>query len=153
MTKCLLIKMKNRGFLTSESNLPLLIEFCKTFSAEIHRVTPDPKEKIVSLKQLSTAFCSNVQKMPQCKTLSQIYPEPNRKRSAILGEARKIRSFIQKQLLDGRIVSLKNLKVKYKNYKLTDACLCNHMAIIRKGLAKDGYSFKKTGAGAYCLKN
>lgn len=151
--KLLLIKTKDkRQFLTFQKNLPFLIEFAKTFGAELHYVSPEKEQEVLELKLLTTAICDSEYKSEvQCKKLEKVYPKTKKDRSKILSDACKIRAFVTKKLLEGKPVSLKDLKTKYKDLNLTDACLCNHLAAARKSLVQDGYSFKKTGAGSYCL--
>ena len=57
--KCLLIKTKdNRKFLTHEKNLNSLIEFSKTFGAEIFTVPIAQEFSILELKDLVAALCN-----------------------------------------------------------------------------------------------
>ena len=53
--------------------------------------------------------------------------------------------------MTGKPLSLKSLKKKYENLGITDACLCNHFASVRRNLIKEGVTFRKIGAGKYCL--
>jgi hypothetical protein len=153
MEKRILVKTKdNRKFITYEKNLPSLIEFAKTFSAEINMVEVKAETKGLDLKALTAAICNpKYNSDPEYNQIKRIFPNSKKQRKLILTEAKVIRQFIKKKFLSGKDVSLKDLKEKYKNQKLTDACLCNHMATVRKELAKEGYKFRKTGAGKYCL--
>lgn len=154
MEKCLLIKTKDgRKFLTHEKNLPSLIEFAKTFGAEIDVVKPNDGSKILELKTLTTAVCDSLyNEEPQYQIVEKLYPSSQKRdRQTILAEATRIRKFIQDRLLEGKPVSLKELKEMYKEHKLTDACLCNHLAVVRKALGSQGRKFRKLGAGKYCL--
>lgn len=152
MNQCLLIKIKdNRRFLTHEKNLPSLIEFAKTFGAEIFLVEPKEGQKIFDLKPLTIAICNSDETTGlQYKKIDKIFPKSKRKRQDILAEAQKIRNFIENRLLVGKPISLKELKKKYKKFDLTDACLCNHLSMARKMLTQRGFKFQKTG-GSYCL--
>ncbi len=151
--KCLLIKTKDkRRFLTFEKHMPSLIEFAKIFGAEIYMVQPAHKEKVMELKALTAALCdSEYKKKPKYKKIEKLHPKPKRDRQTILAEAIKIRKYIRKRLLAGKPVSLKELKIKYKENNLTDACLCNHLSVTRRELVKEGRTFRKLGAGRYCL--
>lgn len=151
--KCLLIRTKDkRKFLTYEKNLLSLIEFAKTFGAEIYSVIPGAGETVMELKPLTVAICNpEYKEKPKYEKLDKIFPKPKRNRKSILTDAVKIRTFIKKRFLAGKPVSLKELKEKYKESNLTDACLCNHMTVMRRALAEEGHSFRKLGAGKYCL--
>jgi Asp-tRNA(Asn)/Glu-tRNA(Gln) amidotransferase A subunit family amidase len=150
---CLLIKTKNhKRFLTYEKNLPSLIEFAKTFHAEIHLVEPKKGQKVLELKMLTAALCdSEWAVVPKYRKIEKVFPKPKRDRQTILAEAKKIRKYVKKKLLDGKPISLKDLKKRYKEQELTDACLCNHLSAARRELVKVGHKFRKLGAGRYCL--
>jgi hypothetical protein len=152
MEKRLLLKTKdNRKFITYEKNLPSLLEFAKTFGAEIDVVKVENGTKGLELKALTAAICNpKYDNNPEYTPVKKIYPNSKKQRKSILSEAKTIRQFIKKRFISGKNVSLKDLKEKYKNQKLTDACLCNHMAMVRKELSKEGYTFRKMGAGNYC---
>lgn len=151
---CLLIKTKdNRNFLTYEKNLQSLIEYAKTFDSEIELVKVSKNAKILELKALTVALCDPGYKFNASYTkIESVYPKSKKDRQSILSDANAIREFIRKKFLSGDSVSLKELKEQFGKNKLTDACLCNHMTVIRKKLTKEGYSFNKVGAGKYCLK-
>jgi hypothetical protein len=151
--KRLLVKTKdNRKFITYEKNLQSLVEFAKTFGAEIELVEIEKGTKSLELKALTAAICNPVYEgCAEYTGIEKIFPESKKGRKSILSEAKVIRQFIQKKFLSGKPVSLKDLKDKYKNQKLTDACLCNHVAMVRKSLCKEGYSFRKVSAGTYLL--
>lgn len=151
MNNCLLIKIKdNRKFLVQEKHLQSLIEFAKTFNAEIFQVST--KEKTMSLEKLATAICNPQHKKNiEFEKIKKIYPEIDKNRSGIIKNAAKINKFIRDCLLSGEPISLKDLKNKYKNYNITDSCLCNHLNNTRKKLIEEGYEFVKVGAGKYCL--
>lgn len=147
---CLMVKTKDkRKFLTHDSNLPLLKEFVRTFNAEVYRVIPAEKVKILEPKVLVRHFCDNPDYTDESKVVvvERLMPEKNRK--SILKDAEKIRSFIRNRLTKGKPLSLKQLKEKYEELGVTSACLCNHFSAVRQELAKEGYSFKKEGAGNY----
>lgn len=153
MTTYLLLKIKGgRKFLTHEKNLPSLIEFAKTFSAEIWRVEAE-KQKVLELKTLAQAICNqDYSQNPDYSNPKKIYPRSKRDRDSILKNAAKIRKFIERKLTSGKAVSLKELKEKYREWDVTDACLCSHLSSIRKSLADQGYEVKKLAAGTYQLQ-
>jgi hypothetical protein len=153
LEKRILVKTKdNRKFLTFEKNLPYLIEFAKTFNAEIELVKVDKKIKALETKALTAAICNPTrQDVPEYTSVRKIFPKSNKQRKSVLSGAKSIKDFIEKKFLSGKPVSLKDLKDKYKNQKLSDACLCNHMASVRKSLSKKGYKFRKLAAGKYCI--
>ena len=151
MNKCLLLKRNdNRKFLVKEKYLQNVIEYAKTFSSEIWTVHTEAKG--MELKALAQACCKvDYDEDLKFELLDKIYPISKKKRDTILKDAAVIRKFVRKRLLSGKPLSLKELKDKYKNCKVTDACLCNHLATVRRDLSQEGHRFKKVGAGNYCL--
>lgn len=149
---CLLLKTKdNKKFLTHEKNLPSLIEFAKTFRAEIYKVEVE-KQKVLELKALVDAICDQeYNTTPKHTKLEKLFPVSKKSRKAILADAVKINSFILRKLDSGKEISLKELKKKYKKQGVTDACLCNHLSMARKQLIRKGRTIKKLGAGTYCV--
>lgn len=150
---CILIKTKDqRRFLTSKKNLPSLVEFAKTFGAEIFLADPAEGSKIFNLKALTAALCDPLYNdSPSYTKAQKIFPKNQKDRQAILADAKIIRQHIKNEFVSGVPVTLRDLKEKYKCFELTDACLCNHMSVVRKSLIAEGYNFRKVGAGSYCL--
>lgn len=152
-SRCLLIKAKDgKQFLTPEKNLPSLIEFAKTFGAEIHLVQPTQGQSLLDLKALTAALCDpqyNIE--PSYKNVEKILPKSKKNRKDMLADADVIRNYIKSRLATGEAIGLKDLKVKYESEDLTDACLCNHLSVVRKQLIKEGHELKKVAAGTYCL--
>lgn len=153
MLKCLLLKTKdNRKFLTSEDNLLMVLEFVKTFNAEIYlaEIPEESHKEILKAKSLATAICDSLyQPKTEIKELKRLYPEEKAGRKEAIKLAQQITTYIRKQLLTGKEVSMKNLKKKYEKEKLSDACLCAHLSRIRKELVTEGLSITKLGAGRY----
>lgn len=152
---CLLVKTKDkRKFLTHRKNLDMLEEFANTFNAEVYLVRVLGKDtEVLELEKLAPAICdSSYSTEPNYEVVSRLLPK--RTRSSILKNASTIKGYIRRQLENGKKVSLKELKKRYKeSYAVTDACLCNHLSIVRKELERNGHSVKKTGAGTYCLED
>lgn len=152
-TCLLLITKDKRCFPTSEKHLDTLTEFAKKFRVEVFLVELQEKTKILGLKRLAIAVCDQNQNqdVPHTK-LKRLLPSQKRSRKKILEDAAVIQKFIKTRFLSGKELSLKELKEKYKNCNLTDACLCQHMTKIRGMLTKKGHQFEKAGAGVYVMK-
>jgi hypothetical protein len=91
--KSLLIKTQtNKKFLTYEKNLPSLIEFAKTFHAEIYLVEHEDDQIVLELKGLIGAICdSEHQDKYKYKKINKIFPQSKRNRKNILKDSEKIR--------------------------------------------------------------
>lgn len=152
MQPCLLVKTHDqRTFLTYERNFLSLIEFCKSFKAEMYRATSE--DTLMSLEELCKHICDPDLKIQhEFKKLRRVYPKKIRNRTDILKNALVIRTSIKKSLVSGCIVSLKELKKKYKEFDITDACLCNHFTSVRRELFQNGKRLEKVGAGAYKIE-
>jgi hypothetical protein len=102
------------------------------------------------LKALANAICDQEYNIkPKHEKLEKIFPQAVRDRESILQNAKKIRRFITRRMSSGRSVSLRELRMKYRDLKLTDACLCTHLTAVRKKLSDEGYHIRKLGAGEY----
>jgi len=153
----LMIRTKdNRKLFTDRANLPSLIEYAKTFQAELIEV----KASIVPLQldQISKLLCDpNVSQQADELLVKQLYPqfilkEP-KTRSLILEEASIVRKWIEEQFLSKKIVSLKNLRQQFSAMDLSDSTFCNHMKEVKKLLKIKGHIITKLNNGAYCIVN
>lgn len=149
--KFLLIQTQDkRQLITKYSHLPVLKEFIENFKVEVFTLKANSDIPYLEINKLATAICDpNFTMKPHGTIISKIQPKYDR--TMLLKQAAEIKAFIQKTLLSGNVISLKHLKEKYKNFDFTDACLCNHLSIVRKDLESTGKIIKKIGAGKYCL--
>lgn len=148
MKNCLMIETKDhKKFFTQEENLPQLIVFSKVFNAEISVVQVQDENIVLDLEKLAPALCEK----NDCKSRNYklLKVKIKSKRNKTLSRAKKIQKYITKTLLDGKIVSLRELNKKYKKYQLTTACLCIHLRKTRENLEKQGYKAVKVGGGKY----
>lgn len=150
---CLMIETKDRRkFFTHEKNFPQLIDFAKTFDAEISVVKLE-EGQVLDLAELAPALCDAGYRRPRSsyKVLeTKLAPRTN-SRSTILRNAEKINSYVMERFLSGETVSLSELKEKFRKHKLTTACFCNHVRRAMDELKKDGMEVEKLGAGKYRL--
>jgi hypothetical protein len=152
MKQCLMIRTNDRKKLfTHEKNLPQLIEFSKAFNAEISIVQISNEKEILELEELAPALCEKRSQNQTEYEIVEIKLKPRESRQTVLKRARYIKNTIRKNLIKGKLVSLKDLSKKYKKYKITTACLCNHFKQTRQELENQGYVFIKVGGGKYRL--
>lgn len=152
--KCLLIETKDRRkFFTHEKNFVQLIEFSKTFNAEVSVVRLE-EGPVLELEQLAPAICDPAYKKPkvQYELIETKLTKNHRTRNHILRAAKQIRKYITDKFQTREVVSLKELKRKFKRHKLTDAALCNHIRRVKEELATQGYKLVKVGAGKYRIE-
>lgn len=137
MKKCLMIQMKNHNLFTHEKNLPQLIEFSKVFNAEISTVQTPNETVILELEELVPALCEKKNyKSKNCEIIKVNLKSRNKLSTSV-------QTYITKNLLKGKSLSIKDLKKKFKDIK--DTCLCNHFRKIRNKLAEEGHKIVKTG--------
>jgi len=154
--QCLMIKTKdNRHFFTYQKNFPQLIEFSKTFGAEISVVKVKEAE-VLQLDELAPAFCdANYQHEPDYDLIEvkiaefkKIGPKPPKtNRTKALETAAQVRSYVLQEFISGEVVSLHRVLKKFKT--LSISTVCNHIRTVKQQLAKEGYEIKKIGAGKY----
>ena len=153
--KCLLIETKdNRKFFTHEKNFVQLIEFSKAFNAQISLVKLQEGE-ILEFEELAPAICDAEYKKPEARyEIIEIKTpiEGIRSRAEILQIAEKVQKYIKEQFQNHKIVSLKELKNKFKKYGLNDSSFCNHIRRVKLNLEKEGLKFVKISAGQYKVK-
>ena len=152
-----MIKTKdNRKFFTHEKNFVHLIEFSKTFDAEISVVkVTDYDTGLLELNELAPAICNPAYKNKASYELittkiahfKKISPEPPFKRKQIRGTAREVRLFIQEQFLSHSEVSVRLLLAKYPHLHIST--LCNHIKGVMKELEITGHKITKLGRGKY----
>jgi hypothetical protein len=143
-----------RKFFTERSNLDQLIEFSKTFGAEISVVKTDDEVEVLDLISLASNLCdtSNSIQKPNFRVLEVKVPNPTRPRRKLLRNSKTIDKWIKNELMSGKIVLLSDLVKKYKRYDLTLGCLCNHFTKTRQELAKEGYTVEKISRGKYRIQ-
>lgn len=154
--KCLMIETKDKKRLfTHETNYPDLIEFSKTFGAEISVVKVEEAE-ILELEELAPLICTRdgnslepSYKLIQKKIAKAGRPKKLIGRAKTLFQASKIRSYIELEFLTGNVISLNRIVNKFKKYDLSVSAICNHITAIRKELEKKGYKVKKLERGKY----
>lgn len=150
MKQCLMIETKDRKrFFTYEKNFPQLIEFSKTFNAEISKVQIPSEAEVLELEELAPALCEKKSQKVDYEVLELKFC-PKIARHKILSRAKKIQYYIHKKLVGGHIVTLKELTKKFEG--LTSACLCTHFKLIRQDLESQGRLFEKVGGGKYRIK-
>jgi hypothetical protein len=150
---CLMIETKDkRKFFTHEKNFGQLIEFSKTFGAPISlvKIKTGP---VLELEELAPAICdANYQKPRINYQLLETKLSTNyRTRPNIIKAASKIKQYIVTKFKTDEVVSLKDLKNKFKRCQLSDTALCNHIRRVKDEMQKKGYTFIKVGGGKYQL--
>jgi hypothetical protein len=150
--KCLMIELKDkRKFFTDKKNYNQLVEFSKAFDAEISVVRTD--ETPVDLVSLASRVCDDSIKVkkPSFEIIEVKVPCVKQLRSKLRHNAKIIRRWIRKELLDGKVVKLTELARRYKRYKLSLACFCNHLATVRDELEREGFKIEKIKRGEYTI--
>lgn len=155
----LMIQTKDkRKYYTDFQNLPMLVEFVKTFGADLSLVESNEVETM-DLEKLVPALCDDSYRTPRInravRVLHKLYPvrqEESYTRKEILQNARKIREHIKLALEKGDIVRIAEVKEKFRSLELTDSCLSNHMSVICKEMSKEGKRVIRMKMGVYRIE-
>lgn len=139
-------------------NLPLLVEFAKTFKGKFAIVKVD-NEYVLELEDIAKCFCDpnfNNGEV-QYEIIQNLYPaekknKANRTRTQILDDAKKIKKQIRDNLLKEKQLNLKQIKTNFEELEVTDACLSNHFTKVRKELESEGYVVLKLSNGTYRIE-
>ena len=149
--KCLMIETKDKQqFFTHEENYDQLVEFSKALGAEIS-VVKIKEANVLDLKQLAPAICNTPgsDKKPEFEIIEYKLGKPKKNRPKMLRDAKKIKGFIRDKFLNGDVVELAAVAKRFKRYKLTLACFCNHLKDVRRELEKEGHRIRRVGHGKY----
>lgn len=155
-SKCLLLKTPdNRCFFTEEKHFPLLVEFGRTFDAEISVVKTQEQVEVLELDDLAKSICN--QKIteptpydvieiklaagPVKKSLSDRYDK--------IKKAHELNEVIRAEFLSGKSVSIADLEAKFPD--LTKPSLSNHFTRVRRELQTQGYTLVREKVGQYRL--
>jgi len=152
--KCLLIETKDKKrFITHEKYLHQLVEFSKTFGANISIIEAEGVNPL-KIEDLVPAICDQNYKNQQFKyeILETKLRREKRNRPKILKAASKIQEYIYGKFLKKETVSLKELKKRFKRQELSDAALCNHVRKVKETLGKEGFTIQKVGGGMYRIQ-
>jgi hypothetical protein len=151
----IMIRTKDkRKLFTFKKNLPSIIEYAKTFRAELAEVEVDVKP--LELGELAKALCdANVNYDVTPKIVKEIYPKnvvkDYKPRKVILKEAAEVRKWIESQFQAKKVVSLKTLREQFDGMDLSDSTLCNHITAVRNKLKTQGQIVTKNENGGYCV--
>lgn len=163
--KKLMIEARDKAIFTHPKNLPMLIEFAKTFKAKLSMVESSDSTTL-ELEEIPKKFCSaKLDKPVTYELLEVIYPNENtveqdgppvmftKTRSQIIADAAEIRKQIKASLIENGRLSMKELRKRFlKSYGVTDACLSGHFSRVRKELSEEGYNVDKAAPGIYTIK-
>jgi Holliday junction resolvase len=148
--KCLLIELRDkRKFFTQKENMVQLVEFCKSFHANM-KIVKMTQGELLDLEKLVPAICDPTVKTSATKyeiLENKISAAKDRKQTLTL--AKRIQKYITNRFLERKTVSLKDLREKYQEDSIGSAALCNHLQKVKTTLENQGFQFIKVSAGNY----
>lgn len=160
-SQTLMIQMKDkRKYYTEPSNLPMLVEFAKTFGAELTLVE-SPGVDTMDLERLAPALCDDAYKSPRLgrniRVVHKLYPIEEKRvrtRQEMLQNAKDIREHIRLTLETNGAIRAADVKEKFYDLELTDSCMSNHVAVVIKDMKKHGIHVKSADQrGSYTITN
>jgi hypothetical protein len=154
--KCLLLKTPDqRCFFTDEKNYPTLIEFGKTFGAEISIVNTKELVEIQDLSDLAKSICSETKieypayEVVETKLPAVVNPTTENRNSK-LKQAKEVIDFIRAELLAGNLVSLSMLETRFTN--ISKSSLSNYFSRAKRELLSQGHDVKREKPGQWIIK-
>ncbi len=142
MPNFLMIKTHdNRKIITETQNARHIENLLKTFNLELFLIQASNNTKPADLNKIAHYICdSNIDmQIKDFKIKSKVYPKINK--------TNIIKEYIKDLILSNDVVSIKNIKEKYK---ASDATIYNQFNAARKELENNNIEIIKLGAGKYC---
>lgn len=144
--KCLLLELKDkRKFFTHEKNFDQLIEFCKSFKANLSLVEIK-SGKLINLEELVPALCNHKSKQNYEYTIIE---KKIKNPISKIKVSTKIKNHIRKHLTSKQTVSIKDVSKKFDKYGISRASLSNYFKEVKLEIEKSGLSVIKIKAGHY----
>lgn len=141
---CLMIKLSDkRKFLTNKKNINHLVEFSKTFNAELSIVRTSHKN-IKTLEQLADEICDTNKKQEDFA-----YEEVQK---IIRKNNRKIFDYIMKTLRQKKSIDIEKIMVKFKKEGVDEKNIHSQINMAVKHLKSIGMNLEKTDKSQYKIK-
>ena len=146
-----------RRYYTDPENLPMLVEFAKTFGAELTLVD-SPEIEVMPLDLLAPALCDDNYRSPKIgqkvRIVRKLYPEQTNlspSRQDMIRNAKMIQNYIRGTLSKNKIIRVSAVKEEFRNLNLTHSCISNHVTCILREFENKGLKVKKLKPGSYQL--
>lgn len=156
-TKCLLVKTPDqRCFFTEEKNFPVLIEFGRTFDAEISVVSLNAEVEVLDLDDLAKSICGTDPKdHPEYNVVEVKLAAPIKKtletRAAKVTQGKTIADYIRQELTAGREMSIAHLEAKFP--EVNKPCLSNYFTRTRREMTSQGHRLTRDKQGVWKIQN
>ena len=152
--QCLLLKTPDeRLFFTEENNFKLLLEFARTFDAEISVIKTKQAVEMLDMDDLVKSICSPAKTEVAEYSVLEVKLEAPKRASATryekLKKTHEVNDFIRAELLAGKIVSLASLEEKYKEW--SKSALSSHLTRAKRELQAQGHYITRDKQGQYRL--
>jgi len=155
-SKCLLLKTPdNRCFFTEEKHFPCLIEFGRTFEAEISVVKMKEQVEVLDLGDLAKSICtpSTTEIVPDYEIVETKLVATLKKNSEVrisnLEQGKLVLEYVQSILLAGHLVCAGDLESKFPT--INKVKLYSHFTRARREMTAQGHTLKKEKPGTYRL--
>lgn len=149
MSKYLLIESKNKKLLTYKRNLSQLKELKNIFKVNLYWVEAEGTP--LSIQEIAKFLCDQ-NALPE--DVNILKKEPilcKRDRKAILQNSKLIQNYIVTKLSTKKMIALKELKEKFSEFHLSDACFCRHLKTAINQLVDSGWKILKKSRGTYVV--
>lgn len=151
-SKCLLLKTPDdRHFFTEEKNYSLLLEFGRTFDAEISIVKTKDQVEVLDMDDLVKSICTlQKDEHPEYDVVEIKLAAPAKSaagRQEKLKKTHEVNDFIRAEFLAGKIVSLSGLEEKYTDW--SKSALSAHLTRTKRELQAQGHFITRDKQGQY----
>lgn len=145
--KCLLIELKDkRKFFTHQKNFDQLIEFCKSFKANMSVVNMK-NGNVLDLDELVPALCNPKQKQKYDYTILEQKMITRNENKKITNQ--NIQKYIKNKLMAKQTVGIEELKKKYGKNGVSIGAINGCYNKVKNELKKEGYNLMKVSVGVY----
>jgi hypothetical protein len=161
-TRCLLLKTPDqRCFFTEEKHFPLLLEFGRTFEAEISIVKMKEEVEVQPLASLARLICSQQKSDYPAYEIIEVKLAANAAKSKIdraerARRSKEINQYIREQLLNSTGVSISSLGTKFgesgQKYA-SETALARHLMRARRELEAAGHKVIRNKDSSYRVAN
>jgi hypothetical protein len=155
--KCLLLKTPDqRCFFTEEKNYPLLVEFGRTFDAEISVVKTVDQVEVLELDDLAKTICTQVEnpaflyEVLEVKLATPVKEVVETRKNKIK-QAEEVREHIKEVLMSGKTLTVADLEAKFP--ETPKVCLVAYFSRMRRRLEAAGHNIVREKPGSYRLAN
>lgn len=149
MNQYLLIEGKNKKILTHKNNMKYAQEIKSLFKVNLYLVTGEGK--VLDIKEVAKALCDQNYPSYKMTILTKKPLDAKRDRKTLIDNSKKIRAFITNKLSIKKVITIQELKEKFSDLNLSNACFSKHLKASIMELEARGFIITKKSRGCYVV--